>query len=61
MLFSIAATPIYIPTKSVGGFPFLHTLSNISCLWTLMIMSYTFSYHFPHCAFQGGLQIKGID
>ena len=25
--------PIYIPTNSVGGFPFLHTLSRIYCLW----------------------------
>ena len=24
--------PIYIPTNSVGGFPFLHTLSSIHCL-----------------------------
>ena len=23
--------PIYIPNNSVGGFPFLHTLSSISC------------------------------
>ena len=28
-LFSIVAEPIYIPTNSVGGFPFFHTLSNI--------------------------------
>ena len=27
MLFSIVVEPIYIPTISVGGFPFLHTLS----------------------------------
>ena len=26
--------PIYIPTNSVGGFSFLHTLSSIYCLWT---------------------------
>ena len=25
MLFSIALVPIYIPTNSAGGFPFLHT------------------------------------
>ena len=25
---------IYIPTNSVGGFPFLHTLSSIYCLYT---------------------------
>ena len=29
ILFSLAAVPIYIPTSSVGGFPFLRTLSNI--------------------------------
>ena len=28
VLFSIATAPIYIPTNSVGGFPFLHTLSS---------------------------------
>ena len=32
ILFSTQAAPTYIPTKSVGGFPFLHTLSNICCL-----------------------------
>ena len=29
ILFSIVAAPIYIPTNSVGGFSFLHTLSSI--------------------------------
>ena len=28
-LFSIVAVPIYMPTNSVGGFPFLYTLSSI--------------------------------
>ena len=32
MVFSIVALPIYIPTNSVGDFPFLHTLSSIYCL-----------------------------
>ena len=32
MLFSIAAAPIYIPTNSVGGFPFLQTLSSVCYL-----------------------------
>ena len=31
-LFSIVAVLVYIPTNSVGGFPFLHTLSSIYCL-----------------------------
>ena len=28
VLFSIVTVPIYIPTNSVGGFPFLHILAN---------------------------------
>ena len=28
ILFSIVVAPIYIPTNSVRGFPFLHTLSS---------------------------------
>ena len=30
-MFSIAAVLVYIPTNSVRGFPFLHTLSSIYC------------------------------
>ena len=33
MLFFIVAIPIYVPTNSGRGFPFLHTLSNIYCSW----------------------------
>ena len=33
-LFSTVAAPIYIPTSSLGGFPFLHTLFSIYCLQT---------------------------
>ena len=32
ILFSIVAVPIYIPTNSVGEFPFLYTLSSICYL-----------------------------
>ena len=32
ILFSIVAASIYIPTNSVRGFPFLHTLFSIYCL-----------------------------
>ena len=32
-LFSIVNVPIYIPTNNVGGFPSLHALSSICCLW----------------------------
>ena len=38
MLFSKVAAPIYIPTKSVGGFPFLHVLSNIY-LWLIFVVN----------------------
>ena len=34
MLFSIVASPIYIPTNSVGGFFFLHILSSTYYLQT---------------------------
>ena len=27
-----SGVPVYIPTDSIGGFPFLHTLSSIYCL-----------------------------
>ena len=48
MLFSIVALPIYIPTKSTQGFPFLHILANIyyfclfdnSCLFILLMLSF---------------------
>ena len=32
ILFSVVAIQVYIPTSSVGGFPFLHTLSSICYL-----------------------------
>ena len=31
-LFSIVAVSLYIPTNSVGAFPFIHTPSSICCL-----------------------------
>ena len=37
ILFSKVAAPIYIPSNSVRGFPFLHTLSNICYLPFLMM------------------------
>ena len=38
ILFSTVATPIYIPTNSVGGFPFLHILANnfYSCFFWMI-------------------------
>ena len=38
MLFSIVVAPIYIPTNSVIGFPFLHILSSIYCFQTFLMM-----------------------
>ena len=35
--FSIVVVPNYIPTNSVGGFPFLHTLSNMLFVDLLMM------------------------
>ena len=35
-LFSIVAVTIYIPTITVGGFPFLHILSSICYLYTIL-------------------------
>ena len=32
ILFSIVAAPIHFPNSSLGGFPFLHTLSSICYL-----------------------------
>ena len=35
ILFFIAFASIYIPTNNVRGFPCLHTLSSIYCLWII--------------------------
>ena len=34
IVFFIVAVPVYIPTNSIGRFPFLHTLSSIYC-WSI--------------------------
>ena len=33
MLFSVVAVPVYVPTSSVGGLPFLYTLFSICYLY----------------------------
>ena len=38
ILFSIVAIQIFIPTNNEGGFPSLHTLSNIYFLWIFFFM-----------------------
>ena len=38
-LFSIVTASIYIPTKSVGRFPFLHTFSSICFLQTFLMVA----------------------
>ena len=49
------AVPVYVPTNSVGGFHFLHTLSSIYCCrifddghsyWCEVISHYSFDLHF---------------
>ena len=37
ILFSILVIPIYIPTNTVGEFPFLHTPSSIYYLYTFLL------------------------
>ena len=49
ILFSIVAAPIYIPTNSVGGFPFLYTFSSTYCLWTLYNNDGHSCEVVPHC------------
>ena len=47
-LFSIVAVLVCIPTNSVRGFPFLHTLSSIYCFKSFKIFCYLLfltSYH----------------
>ena len=39
ILFSTVGAPIYIPTKSVGGFPVLHILDNICFFVFFLLMS----------------------
>ena len=39
LLFSTVAAQIYIPTNSVGGFSFFHTLSSICYLYIFLMMT----------------------
>ena len=51
MLFSVAVVPIYIPTNSIRGFSFLHTLSSIY-LYRLFDDGHSDqSEVIPHCSF----------
>ena len=58
MLFSIVAVPIYIPTNSTEGFPFLHILSRICCVF------YSSHSHqckvIPLCSFDLHLTISNV-
>ena len=51
MLFSIGVLPIYTLINSVGGFPFLCTLSSIYCLWTFGDGHSDWCKIIPHCSF----------
>ena len=64
-MFSIVDAPIYIPTNSVGGFPFLHTLSSISiCRFLLFFCRHFNDGHshqyemVPHCSFDLHLSMQ---
>ena len=46
ILFSIVAAPIYIPTNSVRGFPFPHTLSNIIIDFLIMAIPTGVKWYF---------------
>ena len=55
--FSVTVVPIYIPTKSVEGFPFLHAVTNTCYLWPFwdghsdqceVIAPWTFKLHFSN-------------
>ena len=51
-MFSVVAVLVCIPTNSVRGFPFLHTLSSIYCLYRLLDRSHS-DWHemVPHSGF----------
>ena len=54
ILVSLVAAPVYIPSNSIGRFPFLHTLSTILCLVEILhrnfIKEYILTYLlFLHC------------
>ena len=52
ILFSIVAVPFYILTKSARGFPFLHTLSSIYCLYIIFDDGCSDKCEMiPHCSF----------
>ena len=50
ILFSIVAAPIYIPTSSVRGFPFLHTFSSIYLLKIFWWWLFWQCEVIPHCS-----------
>ena len=51
VLFSIVAVPIYAPTNSRRGFPFLHTISVIHYLYIVNIGHSDQCEMVPHCRF----------
>jgi len=51
MLFSIVAVPIYIPVHSVGGIPFIYTLSSICYLYIFLNNGHSdWCEVVPHCS-----------
>ena len=39
MVFSVVAVSVSIPTNCIVGFPFLHILSSVYCLWFYFVLS----------------------
>ena len=48
ILFSVVVVPTYVPTNSVGGFPFLHTLPSICFFVDLLMMAILTSVRLYH-------------
>lgn len=57
VLFSIMTVPIYMPTNSVEGFPFLHILTSTYFLSFLTIALRTRGEVISHCGFD--LHLRG--
>ena len=51
ILISIVATPIYVLTSSIGGFPSLHTLPSIYCFWVFDDSHFGQCEMRSHCSF----------
>ena len=51
ILFSIMVVSMYFPTKSVGGFPFLHNLYSLAFIICILFGHSDHNEMIPHCSF----------